>query len=133
MANLTVSNMNAALRTGNVERIMDHGTQIETPESFSTRIPQPAIGTEKTNLGSTANTEAPSGESFGDLMKKSLEKVNQIQLQADHAARELAVGRNKNIHETMLMLEKADISFRLLMQVRNKIIDAYREVMRMQV
>jgi flagellar hook-basal body complex protein FliE len=42
-------------------------------------------------------------------------------------------GRNKNIHETMLVLERADSSLKMAMQVRNKILDAYREIMRMQV
>jgi flagellar hook-basal body complex protein FliE len=42
-------------------------------------------------------------------------------------------GKAKNIHETMLAVERADMSLKLLMQVRNKLLDAYREVMRMQV
>ena len=94
--------------------------------------------------GSSLRIEAPEnaapeiadkaeGKSFGDLLSASISKANELQLEADHGIRELAAGRNKNIHETMLMLEKADTSFRLMMQVRNKIIDAYREIMRMQV
>ena len=55
------------------------------------------------------------------------------QAQADQAIRELVAGRNKNIHETMLAIERADSSLKLMMQVRNKVLDAYREVMRMQV
>ena len=70
--------------------------------------------------------------SFTNMLQESLDKANEIQLQADSAVRELAAGRNKNIHETMLMLEKADSSFRLMMQVRNKVLEAYREIMRMQ-
>ena len=67
------------------------------------------------------------------LLNDSLDKVNDLQGQADRAVKELVAGRNKNVHETMLMMEKADMSFRLMMQVRNKVIDAYREVMRMNV
>lgn len=70
---------------------------------------------------------------FSDLITKTLDKVNQDQIQADSAIKEMVAGRNKNIHETMLAVEKADLSLKLMMQVRNKVLDAYREVMRMQV
>lgn len=72
-------------------------------------------------------------KTFGELLEKSLSDVNQHQLQADRAIRELVAGRTKNIHETMLAIERADMSLKLAMQVRNKLLDAYREVMRMQV
>jgi flagellar hook-basal body complex protein FliE len=45
---------------------------------------------------------------------------------------ELSTGRNGNIHETLLAMSKADVSFRMLTEVRNKIVSAYQEVMRMQ-
>jgi flagellar hook-basal body complex protein FliE len=70
---------------------------------------------------------------FAGILENSLEKVNQAQSQADTAIKELIAGRSKNIHETLLTIERADASLKLAMQVRNKILDAYREVMRMQV
>lgn len=73
------------------------------------------------------------GRSFGEILKDSVEQVNEHQVQADHAIKELVSGRTKNIHETMLAVERADASLKLMMQVRNKILEAYREVMRMQV
>lgn len=73
------------------------------------------------------------GTTFADLLKSSLEEANVAQVQADTAVKELIAGRSKNIHETMLAVDKADTSLKLMMQVRNKIIDAYREIMRMQV
>lgn len=73
------------------------------------------------------------GRTFGQMLEKSLEQVNEHQVQADHAVKELVAGKSKNIHETMLAIERADMSLKLAMQVRNKILDAYREVMRMQV
>jgi flagellar hook-basal body complex protein FliE len=42
-------------------------------------------------------------------------------------------GRTKNIHETMLQLQKADLSLKTMMQVRNKVLEAYKEIMKMQV
>jgi flagellar hook-basal body complex protein FliE len=122
MANMTIENIGGMVRDGNVERIMDHSTKIESP-----------VAPEIPNLDGQAGAASAGGRSFADMINDSMNKVNELQLQADQGVKELIAGRNKNIHETMLMMEKADMSFKLMMQVRNKIIDAYREVMRMQV
>ena len=71
-------------------------------------------------------------DSFGKVLKQSLSEVNQLQNQADHAIDALATGHNTDIHETMIAMEKADVAFRLLMQIRNKVISAYETIMRMQ-
>ncbi|HED00762.1 MAG TPA: flagellar hook-basal body complex protein FliE [Proteobacteria bacterium] len=73
-----------------------------------------------------------SGASFGDQLKKYLSEVNELQQVADKNVEELASGQNANLHETLIAVEKAGISFRMMMQIRNKIISAYEEVMRMQ-
>jgi flagellar hook-basal body complex protein FliE len=74
------------------------------------------------------------GESgFVDLLRSAIAQVNQAQNGADNAAREFAIGEAKSIHDTMITLEKADLSLRLMMQVRNKVVEAYQEVMRMQI
>ena len=70
---------------------------------------------------------------FGEFLKDSIKKVNSLQLDADDAIKKFASGETKNIHETMLAMQKADISFRLMMQIRNKLVEAYQEVMRIQV
>ena len=70
--------------------------------------------------------------SFGNMLAQSLDEVNQLHLEADKAVENLAAGKQKNIHETMIALEKADVAFQLLMQVRNKIVSAYETIMRMQ-
>jgi flagellar hook-basal body complex protein FliE len=70
---------------------------------------------------------------FSDVLRQSVDKVNEYQHQADSAIKELVAGRSKNIHETMLAIERADTSLKLMMQVRNKMLDAYKEIMRMQV
>lgn len=80
-----------------------------------------------------SSTTSGNGTTFSELLSKMVEETNQQQVQADHAIKELVAGRNKNIHETMLTLEKADTSLKMMMQVRNKVLDAYREIMRMQV
>jgi flagellar hook-basal body complex protein FliE len=71
--------------------------------------------------------------SFGAVLKGTIDQVNKVQTEADQAIQELAAGNEKDIHQTMIALEKAEVSFQLMMQVRNKIISAYEEIMRMQV
>ena len=75
----------------------------------------------------------PTNANFLDTLKQSVEKVNALQNQADAAIDDLVLGENKDITQTMIAMEKADISFRLMMQIRNRIVKAYEEVMRMQV
>jgi len=76
--------------------------------------------------------ESQNSASFGDMLARSLKEVNRLHVTADEAVENLAAGKQKNIHETMIALEKADVAFQLLMQVRNKIIAAYETIMRMQ-
>ena len=83
--------------------------------------------------GGGSNGLSAPGKAFADVLKSSLDQVNQDQIEANNAIKQLVAGRNKNIHETLLTVERADASLKLMMQVRNKVLDAYREVMRMQV
>lgn len=70
---------------------------------------------------------------FGAHLEKALGDVNELQLKADQAIQQL-VGEGKgDLQETMVALEKADVSFRLMMQIRNKVLEAYQEIMRMQI
>ena len=71
--------------------------------------------------------------SFGDFLAKSVSEVNNLQSQANKAIQKLASGESKNLQETMLVVEKAEIAFKQMNQVRQKVIDAYKEVMRIQV
>ncbi len=73
------------------------------------------------------------GSGFFDTLQKTMEEVNANQLEADGAIKDLVAGKSKNIHETMLSIQKADLSLKTMMQVRNKILEAYKEIMRMQV
>jgi flagellar hook-basal body complex protein FliE len=73
------------------------------------------------------------GPSFSDTLKNAISSVDGLQKDADLKMQQLATGQNNNIHETMIAAEKADIALRLMVQVRNKIIAAYEEIMRMQV
>jgi flagellar hook-basal body complex protein FliE len=77
--------------------------------------------------------EKPGGADFSTHLKDALGDVNDLQQKADHAIQRL-VGEGKgDLQDTMIALEKADVSFRLMMQIRNKVLEAYQEIMRMQV
>jgi flagellar hook-basal body complex protein FliE len=71
--------------------------------------------------------------SFGSILKDSIQEISKLQTNADQAIAKVELDDSGSIHEAMIALEKADISFRAMMQVRNKIVEAYQEVMRMQV
>src|SRR5262245_42281081 len=71
--------------------------------------------------------------SFAEVLAKSVTEVNGIQAEANTAIQKLVSGESKNLHETMLMVEKAEIAFKAMNQIRMKVIDAYKEIMRMQV
>lgn len=72
-------------------------------------------------------------KSFADTLKDAIGSVNELQKSSDKAMQNLATGRTDNVADVMIAAEKADIALRLMVQVRNKIIDAYQEVMKMQV
>jgi len=71
--------------------------------------------------------------SFIDTLKDSIRDINQVQIQADQAIADVVAGNQQDLHKTMVAIEKADVSFQLMMQVRNKIISAYEEILRMQI
>lgn len=92
------------------------------------------------DFGSKFNIETPGvggaengGKTFGEFLQDSIGKVNSIQQEANVAMEKLASGESQNLHETLLAVEKADIAFRTMNQVRTKVIDAYREIMKMQI
>jgi len=86
------------------------------------------------NPADTRNqVSGPESGSFEGLLKQSLQSVNELQHEADHAIDALATGQQTDIHNTMIAMEKADVAFKLIMQIRNKVISAYETIMRTQV
>jgi flagellar hook-basal body complex protein FliE len=91
------------------------------------------------DFGGKFNLETPGvggtgdAKSFGEFLSDSIGKVNAMQTEANVAMEKLASGESQNLHETLLAVEKADIAFRTMNQVRTKVIDAYREIMKMQI
>jgi len=73
------------------------------------------------------------GTEFSTILKNKVNEINKLQLDADQAITKVVLGNSGSIHEAIIALEKADLSFRKMIQVRNKILEAYQEIMRMQV
>ena len=74
-----------------------------------------------------------SGKTFADTLKEAVGQVNELQKKSDKSMQDLATGRTDNVADVMIAAEKADIALRVMVQVRNKVIDAYNEIMKMQV
>ena len=109
MDGLTISNANKFIDTG--------GSKIGSSSSVADQF----------------KTEKNNGKSFADTLNEVISGVNDLQLQSDQKVQELAAGKTDDIAGVMITSEKADIALRAMVQVRNKIIDAYQEIMKMQV
>ncbi len=82
--------------------------------------------------GMTGPAEA-SGASFKDALMQEIENVNKLQAEAENAIQDLASGQRDDYANVMLAKNKADIAFQMLMQVRNKLVDAYNEIEQIRV
>jgi len=71
--------------------------------------------------------------SFIDYLNTAIEKTNNLIIESEKISEDFAAGKTDNIHDVLIAAEKADIAFQLTMQIRNKIMDAYNEIMRMQI
>lgn len=83
-----------------------------------------------------ANTESAvtkSSNAFGDMLKDMVNNTNQAQINGDKAVENLQAGNAEHLHEIMISAEEAEISLKMLVQMRNKALTAYEEIMRMQI
>jgi flagellar hook-basal body complex protein FliE len=95
-------------------------------------ITMPTVSMVDNAVASQTVGGAPSS-GFMNSLQQAIGKVNDIQLEASQATEALMTGRTQNIHQTMVALQEADVSFQLMMQIRNKLVSAYEEIQRMQV
>ena len=73
-----------------------------------------------------------SGAGFGELLSNFVEQTNATQRSADNQIQDFATGKSDNVQQVVLAMAKADMSFQVFMEVRNKVVDAYNELMRLQ-
>lgn len=77
--------------------------------------------------------EAPASPGFGELLARALGEVNALQAHAGQTVQRFAAGDRMDVHQVMIALEQASTAMQLTLQVRNKLVEAYQEVIRMQV
>ncbi|MCX7935516.1 MAG: flagellar hook-basal body complex protein FliE [Planctomycetota bacterium] len=73
------------------------------------------------------------GEEFRRFLLDNLNRINEMQREADQAVEDLASGKETDITRVMGAVEKADVAFQTLMAVRNKLVEAYQEILRMRI
>ena len=83
--------------------------------------------------GAIPSSRAQGARDFKEVFTRYLKDVNDLQIEADKAVRDLMVGKTENLHEVIAAMSEADLSFRLMMQIRNRLVEAYQQIMRMQV
>lgn len=93
-------------------------------------FPAPSFGD-----GATVSHTMGGGPASGfmDTLQHAISKANDIQLEASQATEALMTGQTQNVHQTMVALQEADVSFQLMMQIRNKLVSAYEDIQRMQI
>lgn len=90
-----------------------------------------SLNIQKTNQSTITPYE--SQKSFSAFLKDSIEKVNQTQIESDKLTEKLISGQDVDLHQVMIAAQKASITTQLTLEIRNKAVEAYQEMMRMQV
>jgi flagellar hook-basal body complex protein FliE len=90
-------------------------------------------GIESSQKPALKGAAKPAAPGFDKLLGKFVNEVSDLQKQVDESVRKGASGEPEEIHDMLLAVNKAELSFRLLVEVRNKLVEAYQEVMRLPV
>jgi flagellar hook-basal body complex protein FliE len=90
-----------------------------------------SLGIQKSASSKGSPFEAQKG--FSSFLKESIDKVNKAQIESDQLTEKLALGQDVDLHQVMIASQKSSVTMQLTLEVRNKAIEAYQEIMRMQV
>jgi flagellar hook-basal body complex protein FliE len=93
----------------------------------------PSVGQSSSSQAISAPTGPAEQGAFGKIIEGALEKISQPQMEANQAVQNLALGRTDNLHQVLLSVAKADLTFRMVLEIRNRLTEAMQEIMRMQV
>lgn len=90
---------------------------------------------EQLNINSISNATSTDKKSvpFSDFLNNAISDVNKLQLESEELNEAFAMGKNDNIHQVMIAAEKADMALQFTIQIRNKVLEAYQEIIRMPV
>lgn len=81
----------------------------------------------------SGNATGQGVDSFSKILGAAIQNLNQVEAGANQAVAQLSSGEDVDLHQVMIAMQEADIAFQMALQVRNKLVEAYQEVMRMQV
>lgn len=81
----------------------------------------------------TSNNNKDNSINFTEILKDALDKVNQMQVESEEYKKILVLGEVDNLHDVTIASEKANVALQVTMSIRNKIVEAYREIMRIQI
>jgi flagellar hook-basal body complex protein FliE len=96
---------------------------LEALRGVGSAMPRPAIG----------ESPATEGASFADTLKRALGEVNELQSQRDDMVENMVAGEVTEVHDVMMAAEEAQLAFELMLEVRNRLLESYQELMRMQI
>jgi len=100
----------------------------------TTRLPATGIEMpEELSQPPGVNSTQPANESFSSMLSQMVSDVNAAQVNSAQAVSALQSGQNVPLHQAVIAMEEANVSFQLMVEVRNRVLDAYQEIMRMQV
>ena len=85
------------------------------------------------NLGNTVNSKNKADGSFEDLLKKELDITNNIMQKADKAEADIATGKVEDLAKASITIQKAEMQMKMVLEVRNKAINAYKELLKTQI
>jgi flagellar hook-basal body complex protein FliE len=93
----------------------------------------PALASQLPSSPASVDTAGASGGSFGSVVRDAVESLDKTQQASAQAMAQAVTGESPDLHRTIIALQTADLGFQFALQVRNKVMDAYQEIMRMQV
>ncbi|GMB92839.1 hypothetical protein NHP200010_05500 [Helicobacter bizzozeronii] len=91
------------------------------------------LGKASTPLDSRTNENLMEKGEFSQMLKRSIDELNNTQMESDKALADMATGQVKDLHQAAIAIGKAETSMKLMLEVRNKAISAYKELLRTQI
>ncbi|MGM3278097.1 flagellar hook-basal body complex protein FliE [Ralstonia sp. 24A2] len=111
---------------------MTVAAQIEAVAGVVSQVVSPTMPT-GAEVAAAPSARADATTSFGSMVSTGLEQVNQALLTSQQDMQNLAIGNVQSLHQVMVRLEESKIAFQLMLQVRNRVLESYQDIMRTQV
>ncbi|MEX2601691.1 MAG: flagellar hook-basal body complex protein FliE [Balneolaceae bacterium] len=80
-----------------------------------------------------ATPQREGGESFSELVSRAVNGVDETMKESEQTTQDFVAGKTENVHDVMISMQRAQMSFQMMVEVRNKVIDTYHEISRMQI